>query len=198
MPGDSGEIWLQGPSVAVGYWNRPEETKATFHATLATEAESGSWLRTGDLGFFSSDGLVVTGRRKETIVIRGVNYDPLDIEAEACDSHPSLSAVRAGAFSIDHENGEAVALALEIERAALGNVDVNVLVNEIVSAVNRRFGLAMYDLVLLRPGALPRTTSGKIQRHLCRQLYLAGDLRGLPSIDHPALGRWRSRAHESA
>jgi acyl-CoA synthetase (AMP-forming)/AMP-acid ligase II len=196
-PGHTGEIWLQGPSVAVGYWNRSEETKATFQATLEGEAGSGAWLRTGDLGLLSAEGLVVTGRRKEIIVIRGANYDPLDIETEACGSHPSLLSGGAGAFSIDQDDGEALVLALEIERSALRNMDVDLLVSDVVSAVNRRFGLTIYDLVL-RPGTLPRTTSGKIQRHLCKELYLEGNLGALPSIDHPALGRCRPHAHESA
>jgi acyl-CoA synthetase (AMP-forming)/AMP-acid ligase II len=193
--GQSGEIWLQGPSVALGYWNRSEETKATFQAQLADEADSGLWLRTGDLGFLGPDGLVVTGRRKEIIVIRGANYDPVDIETEACDSL-SLSSGGAGAFSIDHDDGEAVVLALEIERSALRSMDVHLLASQVISAVNRRFGLTIYDLALLRPGALPRTTSGKIQRHLCKELYLAGDLGALRSIDHPGLGRCRPPAHE--
>lgn len=196
-PGQAGEIWLQGPSVASGYWNRGEETTATFQAQLAGEADSGYWLRTGDLGFLSTDGLVVTGRRKEIIVMRGANYDPLDIEIEACDSHPALSAGAAAAFSIDHADGEGLVLALEIERSALKGLDVDVLVSNVVSAVNRRFGLTIYDLVL-RSGTLPRTTSGKIQRHHCQKLYLAGELGALPSIEHPALGRCRPHANEVA
>ena len=197
-PGHSGEIWFQGPSVAAGYWNRCDETKATFHATLAGEADSGLWLRTGDLGFLSPHGLVVTGRRKEIMIIRGANYDPLDIEMEACDSHSSLSSLAAGAFSIDDDGGERVVLAIEIKQIGLTSIDVDPLVSTVVSAVNRRFGLTIYDLVLLHQGTLPRTTSGKIQRHLLRELYLAGNLGAGPSIDHPALGRCQSHARGSA
>jgi acyl-CoA synthetase (AMP-forming)/AMP-acid ligase II len=80
----------------------------------------------------------------------------------------------------------------------LTKVDLNLLVSTVVSAVNRRFGLALYDLVLLNRGRLPRTTSGKIQRHLCKELYQAGQLSALPSVNHLALGRYRARAHESA
>jgi len=193
--GQVGEIWLQGQSVAAGYWNRIEETKATFQAKLADAPDSGSWLRTGDLGFLSPDGLVVTGRRKEMIMIRGANYDPLDLETVACDSHPSLSLGWAAAFSIDLDQGEVVVLVLE--RSAGSSIDVNPLISTVVAAVNHQFGLAIYDLVLLR-GRLPRTTSGKIQRNLCKELYLAGELGALPSIHHPALGRCRTLAQEFA
>jgi acyl-CoA synthetase (AMP-forming)/AMP-acid ligase II len=193
--GHVGEIWLQGQSVAAGYWNRIEETRATFQAKLADEPDSGFWLRTGDLGFMGPGGLVVTGRRKEIIMIRGANYDPLDLETVACDSHPSLSSGWAAAFSIELEQGEGIVMVLE--RGAASSLDVNLLVSTIVAAVNRQFGLAIYDVVLLR-GRLPRTTSGKIQRNLCKVLYLAGELAALPSIHHPTLGRCRTRAQEFA
>jgi acyl-CoA synthetase (AMP-forming)/AMP-acid ligase II len=192
--GQVGEIWLQGQSVAVGYWNRIEETRATFQVRLADEPDSGSWLRTGDLGFLSPDGLVVTGRRKETIKIHGANYDPLDLETVACDSHPSLSSGWTAAFSIDLDEGEAIVLVLE--RSAVSNLDVNLLVSKVVAAVYRQFGLTIYDLVLLA-GRLPRTTSGKIQRNLSKELYLAGELGATP-IQHSALGRCRVQAQEFA
>jgi len=193
--GHVGEIWLQGQSVAAGYWNRIEETRATFQAKLADEPDSGFWLRTGDLGFVGPGGLVVTGRRKEIIMIRGANYDPLDLEALACDSHPSLSSGWAAAFSIELEQGEGIVMVLE--RGAASSLEINLLVSAIVAAVNRQFGLAIYDVVLLR-GRLPRTTSGKIQRNLCKELYLAGELAALPSVQHPALGRCRTQAQEFA
>ena len=129
------------------------------------------------------------------IVIRGENYDPLDLETVACDSHPSLSSGWAAAFSIDLDEGEAIVLALE--RSAVNSLDVNLLVSTVAAAVNRQFGLTIYDLVVL-PGRLPRTTSGKIQRTLCKELYLAGELGVLRSIHHPALGRCRTQAQEFA
>ncbi len=196
-PGEIGEIWLQGPSVAAGYWNRSEETRVAFQAQLADEPDSGFWLRTGDLGFQSTDGLVVTGRRKEIVMIRGANYDPLDIEAAACETDPALSTAGAAAFSIDQDDGEAVVLVLEIERSAMPGLDIHPLVSRIAAAVNRRFGLTIYDLVLLT-GRIPRTTSGKIQRNRCRELYLGGGLAAISTVDHPALGRCRPQAREFA
>ena len=127
------------------------------------------------------------------IMIRGANYDPLDLETVACNSHPSLSSGWAAAFSIDLDQGEAIVLVLE--RSDVSSIEVNLLVSTVVAAVNRQFGLTIYDLVLL-PGRLPRTTSGKIQRNLCKELYLAGELRALPSIHHPALGHCRTQAQE--
>ena len=193
--GEVGEIWLQGDSVALGYWNRIEETRAIFQAKLVDEPDSGFWLRTGDLGFLSRDGLVVTGRRKEMIMVRGANCDPQDLETVACESHSSLASCCAAAFSIDLEEGEAVVLVLE--RSAGNSMDLNLLVSAVVAAVNRHFGLMLHDVVLLT-GGLPRTTSGKIQRNLCKKLYLAGELRALAPVQHPALGRCRTHAQESA
>lgn len=193
--GQAGEIWIQGPSVARGYWNRDEETRAVFHAELAGEAHAGRWLRSGDLGFLSNDGLAITGRRKEIIVIRGANYDPIDIETTACESHPAVAESSAAAFSVELEDGEQVVLALEMERRRMESLNVETLVGQIASAVNRRFGLTVYDLVL-RPGSLPRTTSGKIQRHICRELYLTNKQGAFQWIDHPILGRCRARTEE--
>ena len=127
------------------------------------------------------------------IKIRGENYDPLDLETVACDSHPSLSSGCGAAFSIDLEDGEAVVLVLE--RSAVSSNDVHDVVSTLLKAINRQFGLTIYDLVLL-PGRLPRTTSGKIQRNRCKQLYLAGELAALPSVHHPALGHCRIQVQE--
>ena len=192
--GQVGEIWLQGGSVAAGYWNQLEGSTTTFQAKLADEPEAGTWLRTGDLGFQSPDGLVVSGRRKEMIMIRGENYDPLDLEAVACDSHPSLSSSCAAAFSIDLEQGEAVVLVLEC--SDVSSNDLRDVAGSILKTVNRQFGLTIYDLVLI-PGGLPRTTSGKIQRNRCKELYRAGGLGALPAV-HPALGHNRIQAQEIA
>lgn len=193
-PGRVGEIWLQGGSVAAGYWNQLEDTTETFQARLVDEPEAGTWLRTGDLGFQSPDGLVVTGRRKEMIMVRGENYDPLDLETVACDCHPSLSSSCAAAFSIDLAEGEAVVMVLE--RSTMSNNDLHNVVGSVLKTVNQQFGLTIYDLVLI-PGRLPRTTSGKIQRNRCKELYLSGDLGALPAV-HPALGHNRIQAQEIA
>jgi acyl-CoA synthetase (AMP-forming)/AMP-acid ligase II len=191
--GQPGEIWLQGPSVGAGYWKRPEATRATFQARLADGDDSGPWLRTGDLGFMSAAGLVVTGRAKEIIVIRGANFDPLDLEASACESDPALESGGAAAFALEHDEGELVVLVHEVKRDALRSIDVNLVRSRVIETISRCFGLRLHDLVLLRPRTLPRTTSGKIQRYVCKELYLAGQLAALEAIEHPALGRCRVR-----
>jgi acyl-CoA synthetase (AMP-forming)/AMP-acid ligase II len=187
--GEAGEIWLQGPSVAVGYWNRPAETTETFHAQRTDQAEGTGWLRTGDLGYLCADGLVVTGRRKDLIIVRGANINPHALEtlAAACDD----GLTDAAAFAIEQDDGTRVILMQEVSRAALRAIDAAGVTGKVAAAISRDFGLTLYDYVLLRPGALPRTTSGKIQRHLCRKSYLAGDMARLPPIEHPALARCR-------
>jgi acyl-CoA synthetase (AMP-forming)/AMP-acid ligase II len=197
-PGTEGEIWMQGASVAAGYWRRPEETHATFEASLADEPELGRWLRTGDLGFLGPDGLVVTGRLKEIIVIRGVNYDPLDIEMVAQEGDASLASGGASAFAVEVGGDDHVVLVSELNRSALRDLDANIVAAAVVEAISRRLGLTLYDLVLLRPGALPRTTSGKIRRRICREQYLAGELAAVESIDVPILGRSRLRGRSVA
>ena len=196
--GQLGEVWLQGPCVALGYWNRPEETRATFQATWAgtgghDAAAAGHWLRTGDLGFMGPDGVVITGRAKDLIIIRGANFDPLDVETLACESDPAFESGAGAAFSIEHDMGEHVVLLHEVRREAARALDVNVLAGKVIDKVSQGIGLSIYDLVLLRPGTLPRTTSGKIRRYACKEQYLAGQLALLGGlIEHPGLGRHRS------
>jgi acyl-CoA synthetase (AMP-forming)/AMP-acid ligase II len=187
--GEVGEIWLRGPSVAIGYWNRPQESAETFQAHREGEASGPGWLRTGDLGYLCEDGLVVTGRRKELIIVRGVNINPQALETLAAECDDGLTD--AAAFAIEQDDGTRVILMQEVSRSALRAIDAAGVTGKVAAAISRDFGLTLFDYVLLRPGALPRTTSGKIQRHLCRQGYLAGDMARLPQIDHPALARCR-------
>lgn len=196
--GRVGEIWLRGPSVARGYWNRPEETAACFGATLADEHGSGGWLRTGDLGLVGPQGVFVTGRRKDLIIIRGMNFDPQDIEAAAANAHPAIAAAGSGAFSIDDATGERVVLALELPRRLLRDCDPTDIAAGVASAMSLKFGLTLHDLVFVAPASLPRTTSGKIQRHLCRERYARDELHAIFDLRHPAFSRYRPAAKEVA
>jgi len=186
--GQTGEIWLQGQSVAAGYWNRPSESLATFGATHAAGA-AGTWLRTGDLGFIADAGLVVTGRAKEIIVIRGANFDPVDIEVCAGESDPAFESAGGAAFAVEHADGERLVVLHEVNRESVRHLDADAAGGKIIEALSRHFGLRIHDLVLLRPNTLPRTTSGKIQRHACKAQYLSVGLSILKAVEHPSLGR---------
>jgi alkylation response protein AidB-like acyl-CoA dehydrogenase/acyl carrier protein len=171
-----GEIWVSGSSVARGYWNQPQQTQEAFCAYLATG--EGPFLRTGDLGFLQDCELFVTGRIKEIIIIRGHNYYPQDIEQTAEQSHPALRQGSCTAFSIDGEE-EQLAVAVEIKREYLRNLDSEAIIEAIRSAISKEYGLQTYAILLLKQGGLPKTSSGKIQRHACKRGYLDNRLEAI-------------------
>jgi acyl-CoA synthetase (AMP-forming)/AMP-acid ligase II len=176
-----GEIWIAGDSVGKGYWRRTTDTCETFAACLAN-GSSKRYLVTGDLGFLDGNGLFVTGRLKEMILIHGRNYYPQDLEETVRLCHPVLTDATAAAFGIETGGDEAVVVALEPARHAVREATCFNLLASAQAAVFRDFGIRLHDLVLLRPGGLPRTTSGKVQRGRCRELYLAGALMILEPI----------------
>lgn len=172
--GDIGEIWLRGPSVAAGYWNDDVATKATFGWQIAG-SEEGPFLRTGDLGFILNDDVFVVGRLKHMLIVHGQNYYAEEIEAAVKHSHPLVSMQTTAVFGIPHHGREAVVVVQEIER----NVDDDTLADAIVAirrAVADDVGLPLNDIVFVKRGTLPRTTSGKVQRNECRRSFLDGSL----------------------
>jgi acyl-CoA synthetase (AMP-forming)/AMP-acid ligase II len=173
----TGEIWVAGPSVAAGYWQRPELSRDTFGARLAGTCE-GPFLRTGDLGFLDGhDELFVTGRLKDLIVLPGRKLYPEDLELCAGNSHAALSAERCAAFGIEGDGVERLAIAAEVRPSVLQpGVDQAAIVRAIRGALVREHDVRADTVVLLRSGGLPRTTSGKLQRHACRAALLAGTL----------------------
>jgi acyl-CoA synthetase (AMP-forming)/AMP-acid ligase II len=170
-----GEIWVSGPSVAHGYWNRPEETKQTFYGYLADTGE-GRFLRTGDLGFLQNGELFITGRIKDVIIIRGQNHYPQDIELTVEESHPALRPGCGAAFTVEVKGSERLVIVQEVERSYLGKLDVNEVVGNIRASVAAEHALQVYATVLVKTGSIPKTSSGKIQRHACRAGFLAGSL----------------------
>lgn len=170
-----GEIWVSAPSVAQGYWNRPEETKQTFHAYLADTGE-GPFLRTGDLGFLQDGELFITGRIKDVIIIRGQNHYPQDIELTVEKSHPALRPGCGAAFAVEVKGEERVVVVQEVERSYLRKLDVKEVVGNINQSVAAGHALQVYATVLVKTGSIPKTSSGKIQRHACRSGFLAGSL----------------------
>ena len=172
--GAIGEIWVAGPHIAGSYWNRPEETEATLKAYIA---DMGPFLRTGDLGFMQAGELFVTGRAKDLIIIRGRNYFPQDIELTSENSHASLRAGGGAAFSIDVSGEERLVVLHEIDRRH--NSDLNDVIGAIRRAVAEEYELQTHAIALLKAGSLPKTSSGKIQRHACRAGFLKGEFEAL-------------------
>lgn len=197
-----GEIWVKGPSIAQGYFNRPEETERTFRAFLkeaktvgkfsgnAALSDEGPYLRTGDLGFLHRGELFVTGRLKDLIIIRGRNHYPHDIEWTVQQSRPELRPGCGAAFSVEEDDQERLAIVQEVEYRLQPDVE------EVASAIRRAVAEAheveVHAVVLIEPGTLPKTSSGKIERHACRTRFLAGDLkevgRSLKGETHPKEG----------
>ncbi len=170
-----GEIWVSGPSVAKGYWKRVEDTLTTFQAYLADTGE-GPFLRTGDLGFLKEGELFVTGRLKDLIIIRGRNHYPQDIELTVEQSNSALRPNYSAAFSVDVNGEERLVVACELERQYLRNLDLEMLVGNIRQAISEQHELEVYAILLLKTGSIPKTSSGKIQRHACRASFLTGSL----------------------
>lgn len=173
--GGIGEIWVSGPDVAAGYWGRPPESDAVFRARRADDPGH-AYLRTGDLGFISEGRLFIAGRLTDLIIVNGVNYYPQDIENSAAAADPALPKWRAAAFAIEDDGASRIVVCQEIDRSMRHTLDSDALERKIRQAVLDNHGLAVSDVVLLKPGGLPLTSSGKVQRRRCKQLYTTGAL----------------------
>nr|MDT0661772.1 fatty acyl-AMP ligase [Micromonospora sp. DSM 115978] len=176
--GRIGEIWVRGPNVADGYWSRPDRSVEVFDGRTpdAPDPES-PWLRTGDLGFLIDGRLHVTGRLKDLVIVRGRNHYPDDIEATVQRASGEPNPGLAAAFAVDADGGERLVVLMEANRDLLGADPPGR--DEVRAAlrreVTRRHGVDVHDLVLVRRGLLPRTSSGKIRRGACRDQYLRGE-----------------------
>ena len=177
-----GEIWVSGPSVAQGYWNRREATQETFAAMLAiSEGDAsgrypGPYMRTGDLGFFDDGELFVTGRLKDLIIIRGRNHYPQDLEASVEDTGSLVRAGSVAAFSVEVEGRERVVVVAELERGRREPAEIAAAIDAIRRRLASEHEIALEGVVLVRPNSIPKTSSGKIQRHLCRKQFQEGTL----------------------
>ncbi|GDY33391.1 fatty acyl-AMP ligase [Gandjariella thermophila] len=171
-----GEIVVSGPSVGAGYWNAPAATADAFAARLPDHPDR-QFLRTGDLGVIRDGQLFVTGRAKELLIIAGANHYPHDIEATVQASHPAAGELRCCALSVDDGERERLVVlaeaAVPAQEAVLREVQ-----RSIRRAVNAEHGLQVHEVILVRPGSLPFTTSGKIQRRQCQERYAAGEIPG--------------------
>ncbi|NET43474.1 fatty acyl-AMP ligase [Okeania sp. SIO2B3] len=215
--GEVGEIWVSGPSIAEGYWRKPEETKQTFEAYLPEASGKEPFMRTGDLGFIEGGELFVTGRLKDVIIINGRNHYPQDIEWTVEQSHPLIRPGCIASFSVEVAGEERLVVVAEVERnfrqllhgsqkskvksqkhnssdesVSLVKLDFfsqrngksdtenfdnsQDLIKSIQRSVSRNHDLQIYQILLLKPGAIPKTSSGKVQRYACREGFLAGTL----------------------
>jgi acyl-CoA synthetase (AMP-forming)/AMP-acid ligase II len=173
-----GEIWVTSPSVARGYWRRVDETEHAFRAYLRDGR--GPFLRTGDLGVLHEGELIVTGRLKDLLIVRGLKHYPQDIELTVERSHDAVRPGGTAAFSLDADGDEGVAVAAEIDPRRLDAGDPDTVLHDIVNAVRHRVaeehGIQLHAVSVLPLGALPKTSSGKVRRHAARSGYADGSL----------------------
>lgn len=190
VDGRVGEIWLRGGSVAVGYWRQEDATRRTFQAVVNDEASGenggegdagGGYLRTGDLGVIQDGELYVTGRIKDVLVVQGRNLYPQDIEGEVRSVHPAFAGGMAAAFGVPDPatDGDQVVVVHEIRSGGLGSEDLREIAGAVTRRLGRELGIGGARVLLTKPGTVRRTTSGKVQRSLMRELYLAGQLEPL-------------------
>jgi acyl-CoA synthetase (AMP-forming)/AMP-acid ligase II len=169
-----GEIWVHGDNVANGYWGKPEGSEHTFGATLVG-ASAGTpekpWLRTGDSGFFSDGELFIVGRIKDLLIVYGRNHSPDDIEATVQE----ITKGRCVAIAVPDEGVEKLVTIIELKKRGDSEEDacerLSVVKREVTSAISNSHGLSVSDVVLVLPGSIPITTSGKVRRAECVQLY---------------------------
>jgi long-chain fatty acid adenylase/transferase FadD26 len=176
--GAIGEIWVHGENVAMGYWRNPRQTQAVFRATLpgaTPETPLGPWLRTGDLGVMSEGELFIVGRIKDLLIVDGRNHYPDDIEATIQE----ITGGRVAAISIPDERTEQLVAIIELKKRGNTQQDVlhrlNTVKREVTSAISQSHSVRVADLVLVPPGSIPITTSGKVRRAACAERYRLED-----------------------
>jgi acyl-CoA synthetase (AMP-forming)/AMP-acid ligase II len=180
--GEPGEIQVAGPSVACGYWNRPLESSRVFGVD-----DGRRWLTTGDLGSLQNGELHVTGRIKDLLIVRGAKHFPQDLERTAERRHPGVRTGGVAAVAVgSHVRGDRVALIAEIDPRDVADDRREHLITELRQAIAEEHGIQLYGVALVPPGTVPKTTSGKLQRFLCRDAWMNDTL--------GALCAWRETA----
>jgi acyl-CoA synthetase (AMP-forming)/AMP-acid ligase II len=172
---EQGEIQVAGPSVARGYWNRPLESSHVF----AME-DGRRWLTTGDLGSLHGGELQVTGRIKDLLIVRGAKHFPQDLERTAELRHPAVRLGGVAAVAVgSHVRGDRIALIAEIDPRELAENGRDHLMGDLRQAIAEAHGIQLYGVALVPPGTVPKTTSGKVQRFLCRDAWMNDTLGAL-------------------
>lgn len=172
-PGKVGEIWVRGGSVARGYFGREAETAEVFGAHTS-DTHEGPFLRTGDMGFLHDGELFVSGRLKDVVILRGANYYAQDLEASAEGSHEFVRVGCSAAFLAEVSGEECLVVVAEVDDGP--GRDLAAIAKQIGRAISAEHGLRVHDIVLIKPRSIPKTSSGKIQRHAARAAYLGGEL----------------------
>ncbi|MGP4052184.1 AMP-binding protein [Streptomyces sp. 2A115] len=173
-----GELWVQGPCVAQGYWNRPDATRETFREHIAGQEHDGEFLRTGDLAFRYDGELYISGRLKDLIIVDGQNYHPEDIESIVEDCDPSLATVSCAAFPVERDGAEQAAVVVEIAARTLVDTTADQFAERVRDVVWNRCQLPVAEVAVVRRGTLAKTSSGKIQRSENRRLLESGGFDG--------------------
>ncbi len=193
-----GELWVMGPSVAKGYWNNSKATEASFGAYIHAQdgQKEGPYLRTGDLGFLYQGEVYVSGRLKELLIINGANHYPQDIEHTVQLSDRALQPHGGGAFTIEDKGSPKLVVVQEVKRSHLKELNSSKVITAIQQAVMMNHQLALHSIILVSPGRVPKTSSGKIRRLALQKFYIAKELKGvlldwskatLPSEKNPSL-----------
>lgn len=175
--GTVGEIWIHGDNVAMGYWEKSRETERTFGDRLVAPSEGtpeSLWLRTGDSGFFFDGELFIIGRIKDLLIVYGRNHSPDDIEATVQE----ITRGRCAAIAVPHGGMEKLVVIIEVKKKGASHEEgadkLAVVEREVTSAVSNSHGVGVADLVLVTPGSIPITTSGKVRRAACVEQYRQG------------------------
>lgn len=174
QPDEAGEIWVRGPSVGNGYWQQPEASAERFEGFVQNATQDGPFLRTGDLGFLKYGELFVTGRHSDLIIVNGRNIHPQDLEETALMASHWVRPKGAIACPVEHDGREHVVLLVEC-RSQMASADAGQLQADLRRAIAEAHEIDLLDIVLLRGGVLPRTSSGKLQRRDALRMYLAGE-----------------------
>ena len=181
--GEVGEIWVNSPSVAQGYWNKPSFSDSVFRATIKGDANSTPYMRTGDLGILHEDELYVTGRIKELIIVAGRNHYPQGIEFSLQSSNPVFRKGCGAAFAVTDQGKEHLVVMQEVSNAGGDQTDYQQLALAGSRAVATRHGVTPKAIILIAPGTLPKTSSGKIQRTEAKKLYDLGNFAPLHTLE---------------
>lgn len=166
--GEVGEIWVSGPNVTQGYWNRPEQTRHTFRARIPGDERD--YLRTGDLGFFRDGELYISGRLKNLLIVAGRNVHLEDVEETVLSCHPQLRSAACAAFAVEAAESERLVILVELDRS----LPQRETAEAIRQAVTEAHELAIHELLFAKQWSIPRTSSGKIRHDECRRQFLDG------------------------